>query len=53
MRIGNGFAKISILHDALSGQGPLAETTLGVRRDDLDPTQDPMGLPFFVWLGCL
>ncbi len=50
VRIGNGRAKIAILRDAISGQGPLAETTLGVRRDDLDPKQDPMDVPAFLRL---
>ncbi len=48
--INNRRAKIAILRDALSGQGPLAETTLGVRRDDLDAKQDPMDVPTFLRL---
>ncbi len=43
VRIGNGRVKIDILRAAVSGQGLFAETTLDVRREDLDAKQDPMG----------
>jgi hypothetical protein len=50
VRIGNGRAEVSVLHKAFNGQYALAEARLGLRRDDLDPKQDPMDVPAFLRL---